>query len=217
MCPKSTIPSGVECTCLVCGATFHVKPSKVLNGRGKYCSRSCLAKSRTGERNGRWIGGPVECTCQECGKTFTKVPAAIAKGEGRYCSVACKGVAQSRLTGEKSPHWKGKPKSNVNGYIRINRADGNHIFEHRYVMEQHLGRPLRSNEHIHHRNHNKADNRIENLQIVSPSEHARMHTTGRTIGRWAKQFDACIGCGTSERRHWAQGYCYRCYIKHCRS
>lgn len=46
--------------------------------------------------------------------------------------------------------------------------------EHRYIMERHIGRKLGPKEHIHHINRIKDDNRIENLQIVSPSEHARM-------------------------------------------
>ena len=43
------------------------------------------------------------------------------------------------------------------------------------VMEQFLGRPLLREEHIHHKNGNKLDNRIENLQIMSNSEHLKLH------------------------------------------
>jgi hypothetical protein len=43
-----------------------------------------------------------------------------------------------------------------------NRTD---IYEHRLVMERHLGRSLLPNENIHHRNGRRADNRLENLEL----------------------------------------------------
>lgn len=51
-----------------------------------------------------------------------------------------------------------------NGYKTIS-INGRQIREHRYVMEQHLGRPLRSDENVHHINGDKLDNRIENLEL----------------------------------------------------
>lgn len=46
---------------------------------------------------------------------------------------------------------------------------------HRYLMEKYLNRKLLSSELVHHKNDNKLDNRIENLEIVSRSEHKKRH------------------------------------------
>lgn len=48
-------------------------------------------------------------------------------------------------------------------------------YEHRIVMEQFLGRKLNHKEVVHHINGNTLDNRIENLQVLSPAEHNRIH------------------------------------------
>lgn len=46
---------------------------------------------------------------------------------------------------------------------------------HRMVVEKAIGRKLSHDEVVHHINGNTFDNRIENLQIVTPCEHARIH------------------------------------------
>ena len=68
----------------------------------------------------------------------------------------------------------------MNKYKAI-KVDGHKIDEHRYIMEQHIGRKLLRNEVVHHKNGNKSDNRLSNLIIMDLKDHGRMHLSGRAM------------------------------------
>ena len=54
------------------------------------------------------------------------------------------------------------------------------IYEHRYVMEQHIGRKLKKGEEVHHIDGNKMNNSIENLMLLTIDEHKKFHRDKRT-------------------------------------
>jgi len=64
-------------------------------------------------------------------------------------------------------------------YYKACRIDGVKYDKHRLIMEEYLGRKLGDDEVVHHINGDKHDNDISNLQVMTRSEHARLHQTGR--------------------------------------
>jgi IS30 family transposase len=79
--------------------------------------------------------------------------------------------------GAENPMWNEGKYINPSGYVYLRLADHPHkqsngyMAEHRYVVEQLLGRYLTKWEHVHHINGIKGDNRPENLELVNAQTH----------------------------------------------
>lgn len=120
------------------------------------------------------------CQCG-CGQTTP-----IAKYNNAKAGVF-RGFPTRYLTGHQSRGRKrGEGRyTNGLGYVLLRmpehpQAQKGYVLEHRWVMEQKLGRPLTSADQVHHVNHIKTDNRPENLELVDRHEHGRKH--GRPKG-----------------------------------
>ena len=111
----------------------------------RFCSPACQKLSRS-----------ITGYCQEC---LTPI---IHRGSARFCD-SCRLKLQVE--------WGRKRALGVDrvvdksGYVRIRLPSGALGAEHRYVLEQALGRSLRVGESVHHKNGIRGDNRPENLEL----------------------------------------------------
>lgn len=77
------------------------------------------------------------------------------------------------------------------GYWRITTPDGERKLAHRDIMERHIGRILLPSEHVHHKNGNKLDNRLDNLEILTIVDHQHEHHKWRYIDDTQVQCTRC--------------------------
>jgi len=156
--------------------------------------------------NGRQIGYKnntrryIWQACAGCGKERW-----VGLKWGKPVNDSCVECAGKRIRGNRHYNWKGGSRRSYDGYVTVHiypedffypMADKqNRVFEHRLVMAKHLGRNLHPWEIVHHKgtkypsgsNDDKADNRIENLQLVSDMQHKQITIMENTIRRLRKQ------------------------------
>ena len=111
-----------------------------------------------------------------------KTRAKICKIKGCNCTSKARGMCSSHYM----RFWRYgkadiplKRAKNGEGFIRRGYKffcyKGKEMPEHRAVMQLYLGRKLKKDEHIHHINGNKLDNRIKNLEIIDIKTHGSLH------------------------------------------
>jgi ribosomal protein L40E len=123
----------------------------------------------------RWEEGRVtKRTCPSCG------------GRKDFQAKACRKCAAPQVgplgkKGPAHPAWKGGSRIDRDGYIKTYAPDhpwprkSGYVFEHVRVIELHIGRRLVSGEVVHHRDHDRKNNDLANLEILRAGEHSQLH------------------------------------------
>lgn len=123
--------------------------------------------------------------------------------------------ADDRFRRGKDNHkWKGGKSKTKEGYMLV-LAPGEgsgvkrYVYEHRLVIQRHLGRRLTKDEAVHHIDGDRLNNSIENLLLISYQDHAKHHHPLNAV--WALKYDRCVQCGTNEIKHCCHGLCRKCH------
>lgn len=137
---------------------------RVSESRG-YCSKHYQARRSAGE-----FGG-APCRFKGCGRVSLVRGLCNPHSHQRSKGVELTEIPEAVPLGE----W-GNPYTTKHGYRRVHRRLPGGIREgamvHRLVMSEHLGRELKPEESVHHKNGIRDDNRIENLELW-PSKHLK--------------------------------------------
>lgn len=125
----------------------------------------------------------IESICEHCGDVYkTRNDEYKRKYEKNHQKKLCPQCSSLNFDGFIDTkgyvikHWRTFPREKWEILKKMCKNNGQ-IKEHRALMAIFLNRPLMDNEIIHHKNGIKTDNRIENLEIISASEHQVFHMT----------------------------------------
>ena len=131
-----------------------------------------------------------------------------------YISSGCSDVMPKGQPGEDNPNWKGGRTITEHGYVLVKLTEHpdsdtrGYVYEHRLIAEKMLERRLEEDEQVHHKNHDKQDNRPENLEVVTIAEHRLRHRDSEDLREPGEQnptIECSCGCGGKLRKYDSQG------------
>lgn len=150
------------------GKTLRVTPDHEIATPKGFIATEILKSGDTVLTNGKQV-------CPECGTDKNLITYPYAKFPG-YCRKCMYRKMRSK------PTWKGGRFIDADGYVRISgcqehpRANSTgQVYEHILVMEAVLGRNIVWPEQIHHKNEDRADNSLDNLELITCSDHHKRH------------------------------------------
>jgi len=105
---------------------------------------------------------------------------------GRKCSEHVKDILRERV-GSKNHNWRSGITKQTTGYLCFTQSTGNgeHAgkFLHKIIAEWKISRKLEKGEVVHHIDGNKLNNDPRNLEVMTHSDHARLHAIKNNLGR----------------------------------
>ena len=151
----------------------------------KYCGPRCYKnakKNRYNHRHPEKIRSEKSIKCEYCGNEF--YPRKGQKNRQKYCSPRCANLSRKTFLSIPECLEEASRKLDKNiGYVRVycpmhpKANTWGYVYEHRLIVEGILGRYLETWEHVHHCNGKRWDNRPENLEVLSASEHGKRTAT----------------------------------------
>ena len=150
--------------CLICAKEIWIKEFHVRKGWGKYCSKKCQAIK---QQNGRWVA------CDYCHKSVYRTPKDFKRSKSRkfFCSKNCHCSWENKNTrcAENSPNWISGEKVYKKllikaGILRKCKVCG--LRDNRILV-------------VHHKDRNRKNNKIENLEWLCMNCHYLEHLSSK--------------------------------------